>query len=51
MPYSDRRIPDRDTEEYEYEKQANILYNRQFKSIAKLLGNEEMDFDEVKQRI
>jgi hypothetical protein len=29
----------------DYEKQANIVYTRQFRSLAKLLGNEAMDFE------
>lgn len=51
ISYSDRRIVDRDAEEFEYQRQANIVYNKQFKSLAKLLGNEGMDFDELKQKV
>jgi hypothetical protein len=45
LPYSDRRILDREAEEFEYERQANIVYTRQFKTLGKMLGNESMDFD------
>jgi hypothetical protein len=30
---------DREAEEVELEKQANVVYTRQFKMLAKLLGN------------
>ena len=28
-----------------------MVYNRQFKILGKLLGEEEMEFDEIRQRI
>lgn len=53
FPASERRniLLDRHIEDYEYEKQANIIFNRQFKALAKLLGDETMEFDELKQGI
>jgi hypothetical protein len=38
-------------EECDFERQANIVYNRQFREIGRLLGDENMEFEEIKGKI
>jgi hypothetical protein len=33
------------------EKQANVVYTRQFRALAKLLGSESMDFEELREKV
>lgn len=50
---SEKRIVvfEKDLEEYEFEKEANIVYNKQFKTLAKLFGDEALEFEELREKI
>lgn len=38
-------------EECDFERQANLVYNRQFRDIGRLLGDENMEFDEIRGKV
>lgn len=42
---------ERQVEDYQYEHQANLVYNRQLKSLCKLFGNENLEFEDIRQKI
>lgn len=42
---------ERELEEYDFERQANVVYNRQLRELGRLLGDETMEFEEMKGKI